>query len=79
MNDMNTNADETDSDNSNLTSGTDLLEIINELSDAYLLGSEWYIGEEYPFDYFFNTIDQNIKHKIYYFLFFMNTLYQKLD
>ena len=33
MNNMNTNADETDSDNSNLTSGTDLLELINELSN----------------------------------------------
>ena len=33
MNNMNTNADETDSDNSNLTSGTDLLDLINELSN----------------------------------------------
>ena len=55
------------------------LDLINNLSHNYLLGSEWYIGEEYHFDYFFNTIDQNIKHKIYFFLFFMNTLYQKLD
>ena len=55
------------------------LDLINNLSHNYLLGSEWYIGEDYPFDYFFNTIDQNIKHKIYFFLFFMNTLYQKLD
>ena len=29
MNDINTNADDTDSDNSNLTSGTEILEIIN--------------------------------------------------
>ena len=55
------------------------LDLINNLSYNYLLGSEWYIGEEYPFDYFFNTIDQNIKNKIYIFLFFMNTLYQKFD
>ena len=33
MNNMNTNADETDSDNSNLTSGTEILELINELSN----------------------------------------------
>ena len=33
MNDINTNADDTDSDNSNLTSGTEILEIINELSN----------------------------------------------
>jgi len=55
------------------------LEIISNLSPAYLIGSDWYIGEDYTFEYFYNKIDKSIKYKIYAFLFIMNLLYQKLD
>ena len=55
------------------------LDLINSLSYNYLIGSDWYIGEDYTFEYFFYNIDSNLKFKIYLFLFFMNLFYHKLD
>ena len=52
-------------------------ECINNLSDAYLLGSEWYIGPEYSREYFFNTLDKDIKHKYFFMISFLTSMYQR--
>ena len=52
-------------------------EIINELSDVYLLGSEWYIGREYTREYYFNSLDESIKYKIIFIIHFLSSIYKK--
>tara|TARA_B110000858_G_C17507210_1_gene338744 strand:- start:261 stop:596 length:336 start_codon:yes stop_codon:yes gene_type:complete len=51
------------------------LETISTLSPVYLLGSEWYIGENYTHEHFYNSLNNTIKYKIFMFLFIMNSLY----
>jgi len=50
---------------------------INNLSDTYLKGSEWYIGSEYSREYFFNTLDYNLKQRYFFMILFLTSIYQK--
>ena len=52
-------------------------EIINDLSDAYLLGSEWYMGREYTREYYFNSLDESIKYKLIFMIHFLSSIYKK--
>ena len=52
-------------------------EIINELSDAYLLGTEWYIGREYTREYYFNNLDKNIQYKYLFIIYFLSSIYKR--
>jgi hypothetical protein len=54
------------------------LEQISYFSPNYLIGSEWYVGEEYTYEDFWNEQDYNIKIKFFSIIYFMNTLYQKI-
>ena len=54
------------------------LDLISGFSPSYLSGSEWYIGEEYTYEHFFEGIDISTKFKMYSFLFIMNFFYQKV-
>jgi hypothetical protein len=54
------------------------LNTISGLSLNYLIGSEWYLGEEYTYEHFFDEMDENVKYKIYLFMFIINYLYKKL-
>ena len=53
------------------------LEQISNFSPNYLIGSEWYIGEEYTYENFWNEQDYNVKIKFFSILFIMNSFYQK--
>ncbi len=55
------------------------LDLISQFSPAYLWGSEWYIGEDYTYEHFWNEVDDDSKFKFYSFLFIMNYLYQKVQ
>ena len=51
------------------------LQQISYFSPNYLIGSEWYIGEEYTYNDFWNEQDYSIKIKFFSILYFMNSLY----
>lgn len=51
------------------------LKQISYFSPNYLIGSEWYIGEDYTYDDFWNEQDYSIKIKFFSILYFMNSLY----
>ena len=51
------------------------LQQISYFSPNYLIGSDWYIGEEYTYNHFWNEQDYSIKIKFFSILYFMNTLY----
>lgn len=53
------------------------LQQISYFSPNYLIGSDWYIGEEYTYNDFWNEQDYSIKIKFFIILYFMNTLYLK--
>ena len=55
------------------------LDLISQFSPAYLEGSEWYIGEDYTYEHFWDNVEQDSKFKFYTFLFIMNYLYQKVQ
>ena len=55
------------------------LDLISQFSPAYLEGSEWYIGEDYTYEHFWDNVDHDSKFKFYTFLFIMNYLYQKVQ
>ena len=55
------------------------LDLISQFSPAYLEGSEWYIGEDYTYENFWDEVDHDSKFKFYTFLFIMNHLYQKVQ
>ena len=55
------------------------LNLISQFSPAYLPGSEWYIGEDYTYEHFWDNVDDDSKFKFYTFLFIMNYLYQKIQ
>jgi len=55
------------------------LNLISQFSPAYLSGSEWYIGEDYTYEHFWDNVDDDSKFKFYTFLFIMNYLYQKIQ
>ena len=50
---------------------------INDLSDAYLEGSDWYIGPNYTKEYYFNSLNEDIKYKYFFVIFFLLSIYQK--
>ena len=52
-------------------------ECINNLSDVYLLGSEWYLGPEYSREYYFNTLNLDIQYKFYGYISFLTSIYYK--
>ena len=54
------------------------LEQISYFSPNYLIGSDWYIGEEYTYEDFWNEQDYSVKMKFFIILYFMNSLYQKI-
>ncbi len=54
------------------------LDLICRFSPAYLWGSEWYIGEDYTFEHYWNEIDLNTKYKFYSFLCIMNHFYNSV-
>ena len=56
----------------------DYLELISRFSPAYLWGSEWYIGEDYTFEHFWNDIDESLRLKFSTFLYILNHFYQNL-
>jgi hypothetical protein len=77
MNDISTNADETDSDNSNLSSGTDLLEMINDLSNE---NKEIYTHfTEKNKDNIYNKINDKMKMNLKYEREFKEHLQKKLN
>jgi len=49
---------------------------INFFSDAYLEGSEWYIGREYTREYFFSQIDDDTKYKFIFMNLFLSSIYK---
>lgn len=51
------------------------LETISRFSPNYLIGSEWYIGEEYTHQHYYDSLDQYIKYKMFLFLFMMSSFY----
>ena len=51
------------------------LQKISYFSPNYLIGSDWYIGEEYTYQDFWNEQNYNIKIKFFTILYFMNSLY----
>lgn len=51
------------------------LDLISNFSPNYLIGSEWYLGEDYTHQHYYDSLDQDIKYKIYMFLFMMSSLY----
>ena len=53
------------------------LKQISYFSPNYLIGSDWYIGEEYTYDHFWKEQDYSIKIKFFLILYFMNSLYLK--
>jgi len=50
-------------------------ECINNLSDVYLFGSDWYIGPEYSREYYFNTLDLDIQYKFHGCITFLSSIY----
>ena len=55
------------------------LDLISQFSPAYLEGSEWYFGEDYTYEHFWDEVDIDSKYKFYTFLFIMNYFYQKVQ
>ena len=51
------------------------LETISRFSPNYLIGSEWYIGEEYTHQHYYDSLDTDIKYKMFMFLFMMSSFY----
>jgi hypothetical protein len=52
-------------------------ERINFFSDAYLEGSEWYIGPEYTREYHYSLLDLDTKYKLCGFIYFLFSIYEK--
>ena len=50
---------------------------INFFSEAYLQGSEWYIGPEYTRDYHYSLFDLDIQYKFVGFVCFLISIYEK--
>jgi hypothetical protein len=48
---------------------------INNFSEAYLLGSDWYVGTEYTREYYFNQLDLDIQYKYTFLICLLNYLY----
>ena len=57
-----------------LNAAEEYYKIINGLSDTYLLGSEWYMGREYTREYYFNTLNKDIKYKFIFMIFFLSKM-----
>ena len=55
------------------------LEQISYFSPNYLIGSEWYIGENFTYNDFWNEQDFSVKLKFFSIIYFMINLYQKLE
>tara|TARA_Y100000992_G_scaffold291845_1_gene248671 strand:+ start:440 stop:781 length:342 start_codon:yes stop_codon:yes gene_type:complete len=51
------------------------LEQISYFSSNYLLGSDWYIGEDFTYEDFYNELEQDVKLKISSILFIYSYLY----
>jgi len=51
------------------------LEQISYFSQNYLLGSEWYIGEDFTYEDFYNELEPDVKLKISSILFIYSYLY----
>ena len=51
---------------------------ISYFSENYLLGSDWYIGQEYKYEDFISEMDEKTKRKMYFILFFFTMCYYKL-
>ena len=49
---------------------------INFFSEAYLEGSEWYIGPEYTREHYFNQLDLDTRYKFTGFVFFLMSIYK---
>ena len=60
-----------------LNAAGEYYEIINDLSDTYLLGSEWYMGREYTREYYFNSLNESIKYKLIFLIHFLSSIYKK--
>jgi len=52
-------------------------ERINFFSEAYLQGSEWYIGPEYTREYHYSQLDLDTQYKFIGFVYFMMSIYKK--
>ena len=66
-----------DSKSLNQIKKIEYLDLINNLSYNYLLGSEWYIGREYTREYYFNSLDESIKYKLIFLIHFLSSIYKK--
>lgn len=55
------------------------LKQISYFSENYLLGSDWYIGNEYKYENFISEMDEKTKRKMYFILAFFTFCHQKLD
>ena len=51
------------------------LKQISYFSQNYLLGSDWYIGEDFTYINFYNELEPEVKLKISYIIFFYSYLY----
>lgn len=51
------------------------LKQISNFSQNYLLGSDWYIGEDFTYVDFYNELEPEVKLKISYIIFFYSYLY----
>jgi len=49
---------------------------IDFFSDAYLEGSEWYIGPEYTRDYHYSQLDLDTQYKFVGLVYFMMSIYK---
>ena len=60
-----------------LTALEEYNERINFFSEAYLKGSEWYIGPEYTRDYHYSLLDLDTQYKFVGFVYFLSSIYEK--
>ena len=60
-----------------LTALEEYNERINFFSEAYLQGSEWYIGPEYTRDYHYSQLDLDTQYKFIGFVYFLSSIYEK--
>ena len=52
-------------------------EKINFFSEAYLEGSDWYIGPEYTREYYYNQLDLDVRYKYTFLICLLNYMYNK--
>ena len=60
-----------------LNAAEEYYERINFFSEAYLQGSEWYIGREYTRNYHYSLLDLDTQYKFIGFVYFMMSIYEK--